>query len=240
MGRNTLTVTDNRTGKSYELPILYGTYPTYGAAINATDLRQIKVSADDFGLMTYDPAFGNTAACRSRITHHRRRAGDPPVQGLPDRATGREVQLPGDRLPGPARRAAHAEPARRVDLRDHPPHDDPREHQEVPGRLPPRRPSHGHAGGHGGRAVHVLSGGQGYPRSGGAPEADRPADRQDADDRGLRLPAQPRPAVRLPGQRTLVHRQLPQHALQDDRTEVHAQPGAGAGAGRALHPARRP
>jgi len=69
MGRNTLTVTDNRTGKSYELPILYGTYPTYGAAINATDLRQIKVSPDDFGLMAYDPAFGNTAACRSRITH---------------------------------------------------------------------------------------------------------------------------------------------------------------------------
>jgi len=69
MGRNTLTVTDNRTGKSYELPILYGTYPTYGAAITAADLRQIKVSADDFGLMAYDPAFGNTAACRSRITH---------------------------------------------------------------------------------------------------------------------------------------------------------------------------
>ncbi len=69
MGKNTLTVTDNRTGKSYELPILYGTYPTYGAAIKAADLRQIKVSADDFGLMAYDAAFGNTAVCRSRITH---------------------------------------------------------------------------------------------------------------------------------------------------------------------------
>ena len=57
----TLTVTDNRTGKQYELPIKDG-------AIRATDLRQIKTGQDDGGLMTYDPAFMNTAACRSRIT----------------------------------------------------------------------------------------------------------------------------------------------------------------------------
>jgi citrate synthase len=58
---DTLTITDNRTGKQYEIPIHDGT-------IRATDLRQIKVSADEFGMMTYDPAFMNTAACRSRIT----------------------------------------------------------------------------------------------------------------------------------------------------------------------------
>ncbi|MBI3998262.1 MAG: citrate synthase [Armatimonadetes bacterium] len=69
MGKDTLTVTDNRTGKSYEIPISYGTYPTYGAAIKAADLKQIKVSDDDFGLMSYDPSFGNTASCRSTITH---------------------------------------------------------------------------------------------------------------------------------------------------------------------------
>jgi citrate synthase len=57
----TLTVTDNRTGKSYEIPISDGT-------VRALDFRQIKVSEDDFGLMTYDPAFMNTAACRSAIT----------------------------------------------------------------------------------------------------------------------------------------------------------------------------
>ncbi len=68
MGKDSLSVTDNRTGKSYEIPILYGTYPTYGACIKATDLKQIKVSEDDFGLMTYDPSFGNTASCRSKIT----------------------------------------------------------------------------------------------------------------------------------------------------------------------------
>ena len=57
----TLTITDNRTGQSYELPISDGT-------IRATDLRQIKTGDADFGLMTYDPAFMNTASCRSAIT----------------------------------------------------------------------------------------------------------------------------------------------------------------------------
>ncbi len=57
----TLSITDNRTGKSYEVPITDET-------IHATDLRQIKVKDDDFGMMTYDPAFMNTAACRSAIT----------------------------------------------------------------------------------------------------------------------------------------------------------------------------
>jgi citrate synthase len=62
MPKDTLTVTDNRTGLTYELPIEDG-------AIRAPDLRQIKVSDDDFGLMSYDPAFLNTASCRSTITY---------------------------------------------------------------------------------------------------------------------------------------------------------------------------
>ena len=68
MDKDTLTITDNRTGKTYEIPIQYGTYPTYGTAIRAADLRQVRVSADDFGLMAYDPGLLNTAAARSRIT----------------------------------------------------------------------------------------------------------------------------------------------------------------------------
>ena len=59
---DTLTITDNRTGKQYEVPIQDGT-------IKAIDLRQIKVTPDEFGLMTYDPAFMNTANCKSRITY---------------------------------------------------------------------------------------------------------------------------------------------------------------------------
>ena len=58
---DTLTITDNRTGRQYEIPVKDG-------AIRATDLKQIKGSAEDTGLITYDPAFMSTAACRSRIT----------------------------------------------------------------------------------------------------------------------------------------------------------------------------
>ncbi len=61
-GQETLTVTDNRTGQTYEVPINDGT-------VRAMDFRQIKTSDDDFGLMTYDPAFTNTASCRSAITY---------------------------------------------------------------------------------------------------------------------------------------------------------------------------
>ena len=59
---DTLTITDNRTGQQYELPIEEGT-------IKALDLRQIKTGDEDFGLMTFDPAFTNTASCRSAITY---------------------------------------------------------------------------------------------------------------------------------------------------------------------------
>ncbi|MEK6799597.1 MAG: citrate synthase [Planctomycetota bacterium] len=61
MNRESLSITDNRTGKSYQVPIENG-------AIRATVLREIKTGPDDFGLMSYDPAFLNTASCTSRIT----------------------------------------------------------------------------------------------------------------------------------------------------------------------------
>ena len=61
MSKDTLTIRDNRTGRNYEIPIQNGT-------IRSTDLRQIKISEDDFGLMGYDPAFMNTASCQSKIT----------------------------------------------------------------------------------------------------------------------------------------------------------------------------
>src|SRR5947209_18418001 len=59
---DTVSIIDNRTGKEYELPVQDGT-------IRAMELRQIKTAPDDFGLMTYDPAFMNTANCRSAITY---------------------------------------------------------------------------------------------------------------------------------------------------------------------------
>jgi citrate synthase len=85
----TLTVTDNRTGTTYEFAITDGT-------IRATELRNIKVSDDDFGLMTYDPAFMNTASCRSAITFLDGDAGvlryrGYPIEQLADQSTFLEV-----------------------------------------------------------------------------------------------------------------------------------------------------
>ena len=61
MGNESVTITDNRTETKYEVPFFKGT-------VRAMDLRQIKTGPDDFGLMTYDPAFMNTASCQSAIT----------------------------------------------------------------------------------------------------------------------------------------------------------------------------
>jgi citrate synthase len=73
---DTLTVTDNRTGKRYELPIEDGT-------VRASDLRQIKVDETEFGMMSYDPAYMNTASCRSSITYIDGDAGILQHRGYP-------------------------------------------------------------------------------------------------------------------------------------------------------------
>ncbi len=74
--KDTLSITDNRTGKTYEVDVTDET-------IKAMDLRQIKVNEDDFGMMTYDPAFTNTAACRSSITYIDGEAGILQHRGYP-------------------------------------------------------------------------------------------------------------------------------------------------------------
>lgn len=89
MSNETLTITDNRTGRNYELAITDNT-------IRANDLRQIKVDADDFGLMTYDPSFMSTAACRSAITYIDGERGilryrGYPIEQLAEKATFLEV-----------------------------------------------------------------------------------------------------------------------------------------------------
>ena len=87
--RDSLSITDNRTGKSYEVQITDGT-------IKALDLRQIKTSAEDFGMMTYDPGFTNTASCRSSVTFIDGdlgilRHGGYPIEELAERASFLEV-----------------------------------------------------------------------------------------------------------------------------------------------------
>jgi citrate synthase len=86
---DTLSITDNRTGESYEVPIEDG-------AIRADALRQIRVGAEDFGLMSYDPAFLNTAACRSAVTYIDGDVGilryrGYPIEQLAERSTYLEV-----------------------------------------------------------------------------------------------------------------------------------------------------
>lgn len=83
MSKDSLTVTDNRTGKTYELPISYGTYESDGASIRSADLRQIKVKEDDFGLLGYDPAYLNTASCQSAVTYIDGDAGILRYRGYP-------------------------------------------------------------------------------------------------------------------------------------------------------------
>jgi len=75
-GKQSLTVTDNRTGKTYDVPIEDGT-------VRAMAFREMKVSDDDFGLMTYDPAYTNTASCRSSITFLDGEAGVLEYRGYP-------------------------------------------------------------------------------------------------------------------------------------------------------------
>jgi citrate synthase len=88
-GAETLTVTDNRTGRTYDIEITDGT-------VRAMDFRQIKVDDDDFGLMTYDPAYTNTASARSAITYIDGDAGileyrGYPIEQLAERSTYIEV-----------------------------------------------------------------------------------------------------------------------------------------------------
>ena len=190
--------------------------------------------------MTYDPAFMNTANCRSAITYIDGDKGILLYRGYPIEQLAEESDyletayliLFGE-LPTAAQQQA-------VDAADHPAHDASREREEVHGGVPLRRAPDGHLPEHGRRAVDVLSGreARSSTRSRGC-AADAPADRQGAEHRRLRLPPHHRPPVHLPGQRPELHRQLPEHAVQDAGREVPAEPGAGARARRAVHPARR-
>ena len=159
----TLTVTDNRTGRTYELPVSDGT-------VRAMDLRQIKTDEQDFGLMAYDPAYMNTASCRSSITYIDGDAGILQHRGYPDRAAVRALKLPGGRLSADQRQAPHAGRADGLGGRDHDPHVRARERQGLHAGLPLRRQPDGHARRLRWRALDVL------PRRQQDPRGARPRD----------------------------------------------------------------
>ncbi len=236
MQNDTITITDNRTNRTYTLPLFKG-------CIRTMDLRQIKTSDDDFGDDGLRPGVHEHRVLPEQRHLHRRRPRHSALPRLPHRATGRKMHVPRGRLPGPVSancppRASSTTWAADVAAHTH----GPREHQEVHGRLPPRRASHGHVDEQRGGACHVLSGRPEHPRR-----------RRSRQLQILRLVGKIptiaayayRHSLGLPyvssGQFAELHRELHEHALEDaGGAEVPAEPGAGAGAGRAVHPARGP
>ena len=230
---DTLTITDNRTGKQYQIPIKEG-------AIKAIDLRQIKTGEDDSGLMTYDPAFMNTAACRSAITYI---DGDKgileyrgyPIEQLAERSTYLETAylvIFGE-LPSESQLKAWT---REITLHT-------MLHENIKKLMEGfqyRRASNGRVPEHRRCVLHLLSGRKEHLRREVAEEADPPAHCQGPDDCRLRLPPQHRPSLHLSRQRTELRRQLPEHAVPDDRAEIPGEPHPRARARSAVHPARGP
>ena len=192
---DTITITDDRTGKTVTVPITDGVFP-------AAAVREL-----DPSLFIYDPAYMQTAACKSAITYLDGDAGilryrGYPIEQLAEKSTYLEVAylLLNGELPD-------ADAAGQVERRRHPPHVHPREHaQALRRRLPLRRPPDGHARQRHGRARHVLQRRQGHPRQGQPRQADPAPDRQDAHAGGHVLPLLGRPAVRVPRQQPVVPR----------------------------------
>ncbi len=153
--RDTVTITDNRTGKSYEVPITHET-------IRAMDLRQIKVEPADFGMISYDPAYNNTASCISRVTYIDGDAGilryrGYPIEELAEKSTYLET----------AYLLLRGELPTATQLRDwhrghHESHLHSRKHQEISGWISLRCAPDGNADLHHRGAFDVLSRRQRY------------------------------------------------------------------------------
>ena len=185
MGKDSVQIVDERTQETHEFPLFKG-------ALRAMDLRKIKTGPDDFGMMTYDPAFMNTAVLpeRDHVSSMATREFSA-IAATRSNSSAEQLHLSGGRLPDSLRRTADRKQLKDWVSTDHASHDDSRNHQEVPGGLPPRRPSHGHVHQHGGGALHGLPGCTQRPRPRSAAIADLSADRQSAHHRRLCLPPQP-------------------------------------------------
>jgi hypothetical protein len=188
---DTITITDDRTGKTVTVPITDGVFP-------ASAVREL-----DPSLYIYDPAYMQTAACKSAITYLDGDAGilryrGYPIEQLAEKSTYLEVAylLLNGELPTPAQLDT-------VDPRRGAPHLHPREHaQALRRRLPLRRAPDGHVRQLARRARHVLRRRQGHPLEGEPRQADPAARRQDPDARGDGLPLLGRSAVRVPATTT--------------------------------------
>ena len=193
------------------------------------------------GVWFYDPGFTTTAACESSITFVDGDVGILRYRGYPIEQLRRALDVPRGGVPPPLRRAADSRSVRHLAARDHVPHLHPRERaQALLGGLPLRRAPDGHArlGRRG--ALDLLLGREGHLRPRGPQPPDRSAHREDADAGRGRAPLQRRDALRLPGQRPQLHRELPLHDVEGRRAALRGRPRARSRARGALHPARRP
>ena len=232
-GSESLTVTDNRTGRTYELPISDGT-------VRAMDLRQIKVDESEFGMMAYDPAFTNTASCRSAITFIDGEAGilehrGYSIEQLCERSTFLEVAylLIFGELPTQPQLDRWV-----FDITHHTyVHEDLK---QLFDGLPLRRPPDGDAAGRGRGALDLLPRREADRRPRRALHGSGQADRQDPDPRRLLLPSQHGLSLRLPRQRPELLRELPLDDVQENGSPARPQRSTLEGARRALHPPRRP
>ena len=215
--RESLTVTDNRTGQSYELPIADG-------AITALDLRQIKTGETDFGLLAYDPAFTNTASCRSAITFIDGDAGilryrGYPIEELAEKASFLDVAylLLNGELPDKEGSSAWV--------------DDVTHHTFIHENIKKFIDGFHHDA----HPMGILVGTVGA-LSTFYPDAKNIFDEETRRLQITRLiakiptlaafaaPARGRHALRLPRQRPVLQRQLPQHDVEGHRAQVRAQP----------------
>ena len=218
---DTLTVTDNRTGQSYEIPIQDNT-------IRATELRKIKTSDDDFGLMTYDPAYMATASCRSSITFIDGEKGileyrGYPIEQLAEKSSFLEVAylLVKGALPSADQLAGWEH---EITIHTF-------VHENIKEFMQGFRYD-AHPMGMLLAATGALS--TFYPEANAIKDTTRarpaghPPAGQDADPGRVLLPPQPGDALRLSRQRPELPGQLPLHDLQGGRAEVPARPAAGA------------
>src|SRR3989442_9113409 len=231
MNKNTLTITDNRTSQSYEVPITDG-------GIRATDPRTIRSGPDDPGLLSYDPAFMNTGSTRSALTFI---DGDKgilryrgyPIEQLAEHSTFLEVAYLLIRGELPTAKAldewtwqithhtwVHENVKKFMDGFHHDAHPMGMFISTV-------------------AALSTFYPLKGQPRLRPPRSPDLPVDREGPDDRRVRVPPHSGSAVRVPRQRSHLRRQFPQHAVQDHGAQVQGRPGDRARARRALHPARR-
>ena len=230
--KESVTLIDNSTGNEAVLPLLTGT-----DGPKVLDIRKLYA---ELGYFTYDPGFVATGSCESKITYI---DGDEgillhrgyPIEELAEKSDFMEVcylLLYGE-LP-------NGEQKCQVRARHHPPHDAARADQLLLSRLPARRAPDGDHVRRGRRAVGLLSRLHRHHRSAPAHGRVVPADRQDADDRGLGLQVLDRPALHVSAQRPELRRELPPHDVRHAVREVQGQPGPRQGDGPHLDPARRP